>query len=115
MKVILFDATLRWNISYFTATLQFILTEYPKISDLLQGPPEVAARLEAASIRVNVNMANRLLDPDAEAQGPPREGVEDVHEVSVIRRETPMGVHPLKVRTSWVQTCRWRRGEVLLD
>lgn len=55
-------------------------------------------------------MADGLLDPDAEAQGAPCEGVEDVHKVSVVRGETPVGVHPLKVRASWVQTCRQRQG-----
>lgn len=51
-------------------------------------------------------MADRLLDPDAETQGAAGEGVEDVHKVSVVGGEAPVGVHPLKVRTSWVQTCR---------
>lgn len=90
----------------FTDALGLVLTEKPKVCNLLQGPSEVAAWLEAASIGVNVHMANRLLDPNAETQGAPREGVQDVHKVSIIWRETPVGVLPLKVRTSWVQTCR---------
>lgn len=51
-------------------------------------------------------MADRLLDPDAEAQGAPCEGVEHVHEVSVVRREASVCVHPLKVWASRVQTYR---------
>ena len=50
-------------------------------------------------------MTDRLLNPDAEAKRAPREGVKDVHKVSVVRGETPVSVHPLEVRTSWVQTC----------
>lgn len=87
-----------------------LLTKYPIVSNLLQGPSEVAAWLEAASVGVNVHMANRLLNPDAETQGAPCEGVEDVHKVSIIRGETSVGVHPLKVRTGRVQTCRQRQG-----
>lgn len=60
-------------------------------------------------------MADGLLDPDAETQRAPRESVEDVHKVSVVWGETPVGVHPLKVRTSWVQTCRQRQGAVTID
>lgn len=82
-----------------------VLTKYPKVSDLLQSAPEVAARLEAASVGVNVHVTDGLLDPDAEARGASSEGVEDVHEVSVVRRQPPVSVHPLKVRTSRVQTC----------
>lgn len=83
-----------------------ILTKYPKVSDLLQSAPEVAAWLEAASVGVNVDMADRLLDPDAETQGAPCEGVEHVHEVSIVRREASVCVHPLKVWASRVQTYR---------
>lgn len=46
--------------------ISIVLTKYSKVSDLLQSPPEVAAWLEAASIGVNIYMADRLLDPDAE-------------------------------------------------
>lgn len=46
--------------------ISVVLTKYPKVSDLLQGPPEVAAWLEATSIGVNIYMADRLLDPNAE-------------------------------------------------
>lgn len=83
-----------------------ILTKYPKVSDVLQSAPEVAAWLEAASVGVNVHMTDRLLDPDAEPQEVPCEGVEHVHEVSIVRREASVCVHPLKVRASWVQTYR---------
>lgn len=50
-------------------------------------------------------MADGLLDPDAETQGASREGVEDVHKASVVGRQAPVSVHPLKVRASRVQTC----------
>lgn len=46
--------------------ISVVLTKYSKVSDFLQGSPEVAAWLEVASIGVNIYMANRLLDPDAE-------------------------------------------------
>lgn len=81
-----------------------VLTNYPKVSDLLQSAPEVAARLEAAAVGVNVDMTDGLLDPDAETQGASREGVEDVHKVSVVRRQAPVSVHPLKAWASRVQT-----------
>ena len=93
---------------HLTVGLKAVLTEHPKVSDLLKGAPEVAARLEAATVWVNVHVADRLLDADAEAQAAPCEGVEDVHEVSIIWGQAPVGVLPLKVRTSWVQTCRHR-------
>lgn len=83
-----------------------MLTKYPKVSDLLQSAPEVAAWLVAASVGVDVDMTDRLLDPDAETQGPPCEGVEHVHEVSIVRREAPVCVRPLKVWASRVQTYR---------
>lgn len=92
------------------ARFVFILTKYPKVSDLLQGSPQIAARLEAASVGVNVNVAHRLLDPDAETQGAPREGVEDVYKVSIVWGEASVGVLALKVWTSWIQTCRQRQG-----
>lgn len=60
--------SLEQKLSHFTAALRVILTKYPKVSNLLQGPPEVAAGLEAASVGVNVYVANGLLDPDAETQ-----------------------------------------------
>lgn len=86
------------------------LTKYPEVCDLLQGPPHVAAGLEAASIGVDVHVAHGLLDSDAEAQRAPGEGVQHVHKVSVVGGEAPVGMHPLKVGTSWVQTCGQRRG-----
>lgn len=92
------------------ALVVVILTKYPEVSDLLQSPPEIAAWLEAASIGVNVYVAHRLLDPNAETQGAPRESVEDVYKVSVVRGEAPVGVLALKVRTSWVQTCKRGQG-----
>ena len=49
-------------------------------------------------------MAHRLLDADAEAQRAPGEGVEDVHEVSVVRGEPPVGVLALEVRAGGIQT-----------
>lgn len=58
-------------------------------------------------------MADGLLDPDAETQGAPREGVQDVHKVGVVGGEAPMGVHPLKVGAGRVQTCRWRHKHLV--
>lgn len=86
------------------------LTKYPKVSDLIQGPSQVAAGLEAASVGVDVHVAHRLLDSDAEAQRAPGEGVQHVHKVSIVGGEAPVGMHPLKVGTGWIQTCRRRRG-----
>lgn len=85
--------------------LLLVLTKYPKVSDLFQSTPEVAARLEAASVGVNVDVTDRLLDPNAETQRASREGVQDVHKVRVVRRQPPVSVRPLKVRTGRVQTC----------
>lgn len=81
------------------------LTEKAEVGNLLQRPPQVAARLEAAPIGIDVHVADGLLDPDAEAQRAPREGVQDVHKMRVVGGEAPVGVHPLKVRTGRVQTC----------
>ncbi|MEQ2218231.1 hypothetical protein XENOCAPTIV_000337, partial [Xenoophorus captivus] len=69
----------------------------------------VAARLEAASIGVNIQMADGLLYPDAETQGTPSESVEDVNEVGIIWREAPVGMFAFKVRSSWIQAFRKRR------
>lgn len=57
-------------------------------------------------------MSDRLLDPDTESQGASCESVQDVDKVSVVWREAPVGVLALKVRTSWVQTCRHRQTVV---
>lgn len=92
-----------------------VLTKYPQVSDLLQSTPEVAPRLEAASVGVNVHMTDGLLDPDAETQGASREGVEDVHKVSVVGRQPPVGMHALKVWASRVQTCRSGRFDMPIN
>lgn len=93
----------------FVATV-VILTKYPKVGNLLQGPPEIAAWLEAASIGINVYVAHRLLDPNAETQGTPREGVEDIYKMSIVWREAPVGMFALKVWSSWIQSYRQRKG-----
>lgn len=82
-----------------------ILTKNPIVSDFFQGTSEVATRLEASSVGVNVHMPDRLLDPNAESQRASCESVKHVNEVSVVRREASVGVLALEVRTSWVQTC----------
>lgn len=55
-------------------------------------------------------MSDRLLDSDAETQRAACEGVKDIHEVSVIWGEAPVGVLALEVGTSGIQTFRQRRG-----
>lgn len=89
------------------------LTEQAEVSDLLQRPPQVAARLEAAPVGIDVHVANRLLDPDTEAQRAPREGVQDVHKVGIVGGKAPVGVHPLKVGTGRVQTCGRRHKHLI--
>ena len=42
-----------------------ILTKQSIVSDLLQGAVQVAARLEASAVGVDVHVAHRLLDADA--------------------------------------------------
>lgn len=55
-------------------------------------------------------MADGLLDSNAETQRAACEGVKDIHEVSIIWGEAPVGVFALEVGTSGIQTFRQRRG-----
>jgi len=96
---------LRHTTTVTTANTQtVILTKQSIVGDLLQGAPEVAARLEAPSVGVDVHVAHRLLDADAETQGAPGEGVQHVHKVGVVRGEAAVGVLPLKVWAGWIET-----------
>lgn len=78
------------------------LTKYAKVCDLLQGSSKVAARLEAASIGINIYMANRLLDANAQTQRASSESVKDIYKVSVVWRQASVSMFTLKVRTGWV-------------
>jgi len=50
-----------------------------------QDIAQSAARLEVPSIGIDINMAHRHLDPNADTQCFPRVGVKDVHKGSIIR------------------------------
>lgn len=55
--------------------------------DSQQRVLDVAARLERATVGVNVNVSNRSLDADAAARGPPGVGVQDVHKLGIVGGE----------------------------
>lgn len=76
-----------------------------------QGILDVAARLEGASIGVNVDVAHRPLDADAAVWGAPGVGVQDVHELGVISGQSALVICMLEGGTSRIQTLGWRKGE----
>lgn len=55
-------------------------------------------------------MAHRLLDPDAEPQRTSCESVENIHKVSVVRRQPPVSVFALKVGSGWIEPFGWRKA-----
>lgn len=77
--------------------------------DAFQGDPQqcvldVAARLEGASVGVNVNVAHGSLDADAAVWGASGVGVQDVHKLGVIPGQGALVVGVLEGGTSRIQT-----------
>lgn len=70
--------------------------------------PQVTSRLEVSSIGVEVIMSHSLLDAHTEAHTFMGEGVDGIHKVSIIRRQSVRGRHALKQRPCWIQT--WADG-----
>lgn len=69
-----------------------------------QHVTQSTAGLHFTTIGVDVNVADGLLDPNADAQGFPRVRVQNIHKVSVIRRESILLLHALKHRSCWIET-----------
>lgn len=77
--------------------------------DSLQRDPQqcvldVAARLESATVGVNVNVAHRFLDADAAARGAPGVGVQDIHKLGIVSGQSVLDVCVFKAGTCWIQT-----------
>lgn len=50
-----------------------------------QHVPQPAAWLHVSSVGIDIDVANGLLDPDADAESLSRVGVEDVDKVGIVR------------------------------
>jgi len=81
-----------------------------------EGVLDVAARLEGASVGVDVHVAHGPLDADAAVRQAARVGVQDVHELGVTRGQDVLVVGVLEGGPGGVQPCgargtktRWRR------
>lgn len=69
-----------------------------------QHVPQSAAGLHLTTIGVDVNVPDGLLDPNAEAQGFSGVGVQNVHKVGVIRRQSVLFLHTFKHWAGRIET-----------
>lgn len=81
------------------------LTEEPVLAYVLVNVMQVTSWLEVSSVGVEVIMSHSLLDAHTEAQVFLGEGVDRIHELSVIRRQSVCGRHAFKQGPRWIQTC----------
>lgn len=84
-------------------------TEEAVLGYVLVNVSQVTSRLEVSSVRVEVIMSHSLLDAHAEAHAFLGEGVDGVHKISIIGRQSVRGRHALKQRPRWIQT--WAHGK----
>lgn len=77
--------------------------ELTAIGNGSQDITQSTAGLEVPSIGVDINMAHRHLDPNADTQCFSRIGMKDIHKGSIIRGKTPARVHSFKHGASRVQ------------
>lgn len=82
--------------------------ELTSICDRPQDIIESTAWLEVTPVGVDVDVTHRHLNADAQAKGA-RVGVQDIHEVCVVRGQPLVDVRPFKQRPSRIQTYS-RRG-----
>lgn len=66
---------------------------------------DVAARLEGAPVGVNVHVSKGPLDADAAVRGPPGVGVQDVHELRVVRGQDVLDVRVFEGGACGIQAC----------
>lgn len=72
---------------------------------------QVTSRLGVSSVGVEVIMSHSLLDAHAEAHAFLGEGVDGVHKIRIIGRQSLRGRHALKQRPRWIQTWADRKRE----
>lgn len=84
-------------------------TVYAVGGDELHGVLNVAARLEGATVGVNVHVTHGSLDADAEVRRASGVCVQDVHKGGIVRWQTPRTVCILKAGARRVQTWKNRR------
>lgn len=85
-----------------------VFTEEAVLGYVLVKVSQVTSRLEVSSVGVEVVMSHGLLDAHAEAHALVGEGVDDVHKISIIGRQSVRGRHALKQRPRWIQP--WADG-----
>lgn len=73
---------------------------------------DVAARLESASVGVDVDVAHRSLDADAAVRGAPGVGVQHVHKLGVFFGQSVLVVCVLEGGAGRIQT--WRKKKKFL-
>lgn len=71
--------------------------------DSQQRVLDVTARLERATVGVNIDVSNRSLDADAAVWGSSGVGVQDVYKLGVVRRESVLVVCVFKGGTCGIQ------------
>ena len=77
----------------------------PPLGDSNQRVLDVAARLEGASVGVNIDVSHGPLDADAAVRGAPGVGVQDVHELGIVPGQGALVVSVLEGGTGRIQTC----------
>lgn len=80
-------------------------------SSRCQHVTQSTAGLHFTAVGIDVNVADGLLDPNADAQCFSRVCVQNIHKVSVIRRESILLVHALKHRSCWIETYQVKQEE----
>lgn len=80
-------------------------------SDSQQCVLDVTARLECATVGIDVNVAHGLLDADAAARRTSGVGVQDVHKLGIVSRQSVLNVGVFKAGTCRIKTYRESRAE----
>lgn len=65
----------------------------------------VTARLEVASIRIEVGMSNSLPDSHRYPNAGLRKGVDGIYKLGIVRRQPVRRRNSLKIGTCRIQTC----------
>lgn len=89
--------------------LFFFFTEEAVLGYVLVNVSQVTSGLEVSSVGVEVVMSHSLLDAHAEAHAFLGEGVDGVHKICIIGRQSVGGRHALEQRPRWIQT--WADGK----
>lgn len=84
--------------------VSWFFTEEAVLGYVPVDAPQVTSWLEVSSVGVEVIMCHGLFDAHAEAHTLTGEGVDGVHKIGIVGRQSVGGRHALKQRPRWIQT-----------